>query len=208
MNTEPPLEYDRYFHIYNKGINGENLFREKADYLKFLDLYSDYIYPVADTFAWCLMKNHFHLLVRIYDETEIGHIKPSERNKGKDYDSPKKYNPTRQFSHFFDAYSHYYKKRYNRFGGLFCTPFRRIKVETDQYFKQLVYYIHQNPVRHGFMENSIDWPWSSYLSIISVKATKLNRTKVIGWFNSHQEFIEYHQNKQNLEEIGDYIIEE
>ena len=64
----------------------------------------------------------------------------------------------------------------------------------------MVFYIHNNPVHHGFCEDMIDYPWSSYVSVISLKPTKLQRDKVIGWFNSKSEFIEYH--KQNHDDLA------
>jgi REP element-mobilizing transposase RayT len=78
MNTKQPLEYDSYFHIYNRGINGEDLFLETSNYEHFLNLYSKYIDPIAETYAWCLMKNHFHFLVRIRSENEIEFMKAKE----------------------------------------------------------------------------------------------------------------------------------
>jgi REP-associated tyrosine transposase len=66
-----PLEYDRFYHIYNRGINGCRLFFETGNYEYFLYLYNKYISPVAETFAWVLKRNHFHFLVRIKKEEEI-----------------------------------------------------------------------------------------------------------------------------------------
>ena len=76
QKTEP-LEHETYYHIYNRGINGETLFREPDNYRHFLRLYDKYIEPVADTFAWCLMPNHFHLLVQIKGEEEIASSNPA-----------------------------------------------------------------------------------------------------------------------------------
>ena len=77
-----PLEHDTYYHIYNRGINGCNLYRVKNDYKRFLRLYEKHIDPIADTFAWVLMPNHFHLLVRIKSEEEISkyYTKPDRLN--------------------------------------------------------------------------------------------------------------------------------
>lgn len=61
----PILEEGGYYHIYNRANGKDNLFRQAQDYRHFLRLYQKYILPVADTFAWVLMPNHFHLLVRI-----------------------------------------------------------------------------------------------------------------------------------------------
>jgi hypothetical protein len=55
----PPLEPGHYYHIYNRGNNGENLFVEDENYRFFLDKYAKYCYPVFDTFSYCLLKNHF-----------------------------------------------------------------------------------------------------------------------------------------------------
>ncbi|MBN1181316.1 MAG: hypothetical protein JXB49_03445 [Bacteroidales bacterium] len=61
------LQYGKYYHIYNRGNNSEALFRIDENYSYFLNLYDEHIQPIADTYAWALMPNHFHLLVRIRD---------------------------------------------------------------------------------------------------------------------------------------------
>jgi putative transposase len=63
--SDAKLEYNSVYHIYNCGINGCNLFISVDDYDRFLSKYSKYIEPIADTFAWCLLGNHFHIVVRI-----------------------------------------------------------------------------------------------------------------------------------------------
>jgi putative transposase len=79
-----PLLHGQYYHIYNCGINGEQLFRETTNYEHFLRLYDKYIDPVAETYAWCLMGNHFHLLVRVKDEKEIGFYVPLNADRSDD----------------------------------------------------------------------------------------------------------------------------
>ena len=72
MNDHPLLRPCQYYHVYNRGINGEDLFREERNYRYFLEKYAQYIEPVAETYAYCLLGNHFHLLVRIRDvEREV-----------------------------------------------------------------------------------------------------------------------------------------
>ncbi len=225
-----PLEHGKYYHIYNRGINGENLFREKANYLYFLKLYDKYIDPVAETYAWCLMPNHFHLLVRIKDEAEIGFIsrlkhKPPtglkaavgvyatvsptavENPDGGLNTTNRKYNPSHQFSHLFNAYAQAYNKRYNRHGSLFENPFDRILVDNEKYYKNLVVYIHNNPSHHRFVEDSIEYPWTSYLTVKSTKPTKLKRSNVIRWFDDIENFESLHKKASDYEEISSYLIE-
>jgi len=197
--THHPLESDRYFHIYNRGINGAKLFKNDEDCEFFLQKYREYIEPVAETFAWCLIVNHFHLLVRIRPENEIQYIKPKE-NDIRSFPEQRKYNPTRQFAHFFDSYAKSYNAQNNRTGGLFETPFRRIMIENESYLKHVVFYIHYNPVKHGLISSTENYKWSSYPSLISDKPTHLKRKTVLDWFGSRLEFIESH--KQNVIERG------
>lgn len=69
-----PLQTGKYYHIYNRGINSCDLFRENENYEYFMALYDKYISPVANTYAWVLMKNHFHLLVEILPEDCWGNL--------------------------------------------------------------------------------------------------------------------------------------
>lgn len=65
MLQNEPLIPGNYYHIFNRGINSSKLFNETSNYEHFLELYGKYISPVANTFAWVLMPNHFHFLVQI-----------------------------------------------------------------------------------------------------------------------------------------------
>ncbi len=65
MQQNEKLEQGHFYHIYSHGVGGRNLFRNSDNYLHFLLLYDKYIEPIAETYAWVLMKNHFHFVVRI-----------------------------------------------------------------------------------------------------------------------------------------------
>jgi putative transposase len=194
MNTILPLEYDTYYHIYNRGNNRENIFRDDENYPYFLKLYDEYITPVAETIAWCLMKNHFHMLIHLYPEEEIGYIKQKEGDK-RTFSNKKKYNPSRQFANLFNAYAKAFNKRYKRTGCLFETPFRRIKVKDEHHLKVLVRYIHYNPVKHGFADSIGDYKWSSYSDFISPDASGSIEKNVREIFGSIDEFIIFHNHR-------------
>ena len=55
------------YHVFNRGNNKEDIFKEEKNYMYFLSLLQKYVMPVAEVYAYCLMKNHFHLVVRIKD---------------------------------------------------------------------------------------------------------------------------------------------
>ena len=59
------LQFNQYYHLYNRGNNKEALFKEGRNYYYFLDLYKKYIYPMADLYAYCLLPTHFHFIIRI-----------------------------------------------------------------------------------------------------------------------------------------------
>jgi len=80
MSSTVPLEHGKFYHIYNRGVNGCDLFGESINYEHFLRLYDKYLLLVADIYAWVLMKNHFHFLVRIKEEEEIGYLPPKILN--------------------------------------------------------------------------------------------------------------------------------
>jgi hypothetical protein len=210
MSSPPPLLFDTYYHIYNRGNNRENIFIEERNYNYFLSLFLKYIDPIAELFAYCLLRNHFHWLVRIKSEEEIRAdiktLKVSSANKalsgqvhipkqeisqskkplGSDY-------PSQQFSNFFNAYAKAINKAYNRTGSLFQHPFGRVPVTSDRQFWNVIAYIHQNPQKHKFVDDFRDWKWSSYGVFLSEKSTKLKRDFVMEWFGGRQEYLDLHK---------------
>ena len=216
--NQPPLHPGEYYHLYNRANGSENLFREGADYLRFLRLYDKYISPVANTYAWVLMANHFHTLVRIkegmvykYSKGDFKHTSPSNADRirrgrnavrfeevkwetvnpsascGPDgvngpIKNGKKASPTKHFSHLFNAYAKYINEKYDRHGSLFQRPFKRKQVEDEHYLRQIIDYVHNNAVHHGFVDHPSQYPWSSYLTHQSTGPTILQFDAVIDWF--------------------------
>jgi len=179
MSSPEPLEPGEYYHIYNRGINGEPLFREARNYLYFLRLYAKYIEPVAETYAYCLLSNHFHLLVRIKEIGPVSETGPI-------------LNASRQFNNLFIAYAKAFNKAYQRTGGLFESPFKRKRVDNDRYFTYLVAYIHRNPQKHGFVDAFHEWPYSSYEAILLDQPSRIQRAIVLDWFAGRNGFEEAH----------------
>ena len=113
MTSPTHLQPGAYYHIYNRGTNLENIFREERNYTYFLQLYARYIEPVAETYAYCLLKNHFHVLVSI-------------KAPGPGADA--NHAPSQAFSNLFNAYSKAINKAYMRTGSPFEHPFGRVEV--------------------------------------------------------------------------------
>ena len=187
MNQNPRLDYGKSYHIYNRGINSCDLFCKNANFEHFLNLYDSHISPIAETYAWALMKNHFHLLVRIKEQVEISNPQGSPNLEGL-----KPIKPYQSFSNLFNAYTKAFNKRNKRTGSLFEHPFKRKLVDDIGYFKTLVLYIHNNPVHHRVTTHAMDYPWSSYLSYLSIRPNNLSRNAVMGWFDNEANFVTEH----------------
>jgi putative transposase len=204
MQKHIPLEEGKFYHIYNRGINGEDLFREERNYYYFLEQYAKYVAPVVDTYAYCLLRNHFHLLVKIKDfnDPNEGLAELMQRQKWEQYPDAIK-----QFSHFFNSYAQSINSAYNRTGGLFESPFRRKIIEHERYFSQLVTYIHSNPQKHGFVKDFRDYPYSSFWSHLSKKETKLKRENVIEWFGNEEQYLRIHNLIDFMDSENEFVIE-
>lgn len=198
------LEPGNYYHIYNRGNNGQNIFFENENYIFFLNRYDRYISPFCDTIAWVLLKNHFHFLIYVKEFADIN----LDKLEYSTVINPAKLDVHLQFGHLFNSYAKAINKRYNRTGSLFEKNFERKKVDSPKYLQNLIHYIHYNPVNHNFTDYIWDYPWSSYGTIISHQPTKLNRKFVLEIFNDVNEFKIYHsQNREYDDEIKELIIE-
>ena len=221
-NMKPIIEHSNYYHIFNRGNNHENIFIEDEDYMIFLDRMDIFINPIAEIYAWALLRNHFHILVRIKEEDEIGYFD----SKYAKSDNPNlkwrthfpiaandrftlKPRPDEQFKHFFNAYSRWFNRRHGRSGSLFQKNYERKQINNERYFTNLIVYIHNNPIRHGFTDHPMDYPWTSYLIIKSDKPTKLHRKQVIGYFGDLENYENMHTKPlfNNDELIDGLIIE-
>jgi len=203
--SEPKLEYNSVYHIYNCGIDGCDLYVDDEDYNRFLSKFATYIEPIADTYAWSLLGNHFHVVVRIKKESEIKtleelgmfEVKTEQRTP------EKKPDPTKQFSHLFNSYAQYFNYKYKRHGALFERPFKRKLIDNRAYFKRCLIYVHQNPVKHGFVERLSDYRYTSFNTILSEKATLLKKQKVLSLFENLTDFHLAHAELVNLDETLD-----
>jgi len=195
MSKAVPLQYGKYYHIFNRGNNRENIFVEERNYRYFLELYAKHVMPIADTYAYCLLRNHFHFLVRIktVEEQDLSGLLRK---------------PSQHFSNLFNAYAKAFNKAYHRTGALFQRPFGRIEVASDTYFVYLVIYIHQNPQKHGFVEDFRTWPYSSYQALLSTKPTRLRRDDVLEWFQGLDHFEDVHRLEVDERKIAPLILDD
>ncbi|CCH03144.1 hypothetical protein FAES_5145 [Fibrella aestuarina BUZ 2] len=190
-----PLLPGAYYHVYNHAVGEDNLFREHENYLYFLKRYADYITPVARTYAYCLMPNHFHFLIQTREEDALlSHYRQLKQVRSFSPHPPDY--PAfviQQFSNLCNGYAKAINRRYARRGALFVDYVRRKMITEETYFTNLLAYIHRNPVHHGFCKTATDWAYSSLLAIGSTKSTQLERNQVLDWFGTLEAFLAFHQ---------------
>ena len=190
------LEPETYYHIYNRGINSGKIYSAEENYLFFLSKFAKYLNPVCDVFAYCLMPNHFHFIIRVKSEDEIRtFVKVQNFEKGGDEKHEKGLHAfdsvvSKQIGKFISSYSQAYNKVNNRHGPLLESPFKRIRIDSEEYLRNLIIYIHLNPM--DLKLNFEHYKFSSFNSILSNAKTNLKREEVINIFGDKENFIFCH----------------
>ena len=172
-----PLEPGISYHIFNHANGFENVFCKKDNYCYFLEKVRLYISPIAEIYAYCLMPNHFHLVIRIRQRKVIEDLiieknfpkvltfgKVEGINKISDNMLEKFL--SKQFANLFSCYTQSFNKVFHRMGSLFIKNFKREPILDKQHFLNFVIYTHRNPIHHGFRKNYDEWEFSSYNEIV------------------------------------------
>lgn len=209
-----------YYHIYNRGVEKRKIFLDDEDYKVFLSYLKIYLEPPKEQektefkinntmfrglkrplnnfndqielIAYCLMPNHFHLLIYQKAEKAMEFFMRSLGTK----------------------YSQYFNKKYDRVGYLFQGTYKAVLVEKDPYLLHLSRYIHLNPSK----ETSLKDAYSSYGDFLGIRKTVwIKSQKILGYFesvqktsikdvHSYQSFVEdYAQDSKDV--LGDLAID-
>ena len=186
------FEYNQYYHIYNRGVDGVNLFYNAKNYRYFLEKWLHYTYPFLKTYAYCLMPNHFHFIVspnldifnNLDKEKYADNIVLSNRIQAVQ-DNLMSINDflELQFKDYFGAYSKAINKQEKRTGSLFQQRFKRVFLKDEYALAEKICYTHHNPIHHGFCEQYNDWIYSSYHRFFSERPTILERKIVLDLFH-------------------------
>lgn len=213
-----------YYHVYNRGVEKRMIFQDDQDYKVFLNYLKTYLDPPTidiepkfvtinsnsfysqprplnnfskeiELLAYCLMPNHFHLLIKQNSQRSIEKFTKSLLSK----------------------YSTYFNKRNERVGGLFQGPYKAVLIEDESYLLHLSRYIHLNPSLHTNI-SPINHPYSSYSDYLGLIHTKWVKPDLILSFfknaqkydfkdvSSYQGFVEdYLKEKESLK---DFVLED
>lgn len=182
-----------FYHIFNHAVGSDNLFKSPDNFAFFLSRHEKYLSPVFKTYCYCLMPNHFHLLVRIRNEQSIMEVAKIEKDDDFDYHKF----IMQQLSNCLNSYAKAFNKQHSRRGALFLDYTKRKQVNGNFHITNVINYIHQNPIHHGFCKKLETWPYSSYNTVIDGGPSFVERELLIDWFDGIENFISFHQNQIN-----------
>jgi len=146
MSRPLRIQYpNAWYHVMNRGRRGEIVFVEGKDYLEFINLLKE----ASDMWrvrigAYCLMPNHYHLLIQTPDA-----------------------NLSRCMRHINGVYTQRFNRYHNCDGQLFRGRYKSILVDGDSYLLELLRYIHRNPLRMGVVKELGSYRWSSHKGFLS-----------------------------------------
>ncbi len=191
------FEPNGIYHIYNQGNNRQKIYYNRENYVFFTQKIRDHILPYVDILAWCLMPNHFHLMVEVKDFSRGATLSrtPTKSLKAE-------IDLNHSIGVMLSSYTRAINKQENSTGSLFrqktkaiClneiqgisshwytsfgVTFMKIDLPEFQYPQVCFNYIHANPVNAGLVKRAEDWEFSSYKDLIGMRGGNLiNRQRV------------------------------
>lgn len=202
QDLHQPLFPESHYHIYNRGNNLDNLFYKHENYYYFFEKIEKYISDYLLFYAYCLLPNHFHFIVKPKNIDSISEIL------------------SEQFRRLFLSYSKAINKQENRSGSLFQKHFKR-KLITDQYYlMNSIFYVHANPTHHKITQDFTKYPYSSYSSYVDERIEDkgdmtyiknmsylLEKEEVLKMFGGRENFITFHNRETDRLLDDEYVLD-
>jgi len=211
-----------YYHVLNRGVASQKIFNCERDYFQFIDrmkYYQNNNLPigfaqlmdlplrtkndlikqvlnkkdfVVEILAYCLMPNHFHLILKQLADNGISKF----------------------ISNLTNGYTRYYNIKHKRIGPIFQGKFKAIEVESDEQLAHLSRYVHSNPFSAGIIKSLkelAEYPYSSFAEFIEGKVGIVDNSVVMGQFtspDSYRKFVFEHADyQQSLQVIKKLTLE-
>lgn len=197
------------YHVFNRGVEKRITFVDKRDYLRFLDTINHYRIktpltrfsfknrpvlnskktdetPLIELLCYCLMPNHFHLLIRQVENNGITHF----------------------MSQLSNSYTKYFNTKHKRVGPLFQGSFKAVRIENDEQLLHVSRYIHLNPLIDYIVKDLRTYPYSSYPEYLGLSKGFCKKEDILGQFSkrfSYESFVldqeDYGRTIKNMERL-------
>jgi putative transposase len=189
---QTPFVRGAFYHLYNRGIDGKDIFYSKGNYIYLLGIIKSSIkvYGV-DLVAYCLMPNHYHFLARQQTDQPL----------------------FRWIQYLFNVYSQALNHQLERHGSLFQGRAKHIVVDQDAYLIHLTQYIHYNPVSSRLVASPEKWPYSNYLECIGKRHGTLHNPEFLSNYfrkpSDYQEYMDsYREDHRLVTKMHRYFLED
>jgi len=188
LNNTDKFESGNYYHVYNRAVGWDILFPQIRNYIYFLNLLAKGPEALSHLIAYCLLPNHFHLLIQIKESTNPKAVSESFRRLG-------------------ISFSQAINKQEGRKDSLFMKPIKRIRITSDNYMREVIQYIHLNPLYHGIDTDYVNFRWSSYRSIVNEKLNVVSNEVIMHYFGDINNFEFLHRRRGGFKDIQDITFE-
>lgn len=178
MEKRPPFIENQIYHVYNRCNGYEHIFRNFGNYDHFLKKYYEYLNPYWETLTYCLMPSHYHLMIRVRNQVP-------EKTPVSDI-------CIKAYADFCNSYVQGFNKQHSRKGSLFMRNFKRKVVPDDRYARNLICYIHNNPVDEGYVRTAQEWHHSSFHELFQMNGEEARNNQIIQRFGSKENFLHAH----------------
>jgi len=175
MRTARKESTSGIYHVMMRGNNHQDIFKNDMDKKYFIYLLKKYLVKLnLELYAWCLMNNHFHLVIKASKKNLADFIK-----------------------RVCCSYVPYFNRKYERSGHLFQDRYKSEPIETDQYFMGAIRYVHNNPEKANICARNT-YKWSSYREYI-ISRNITSTEKLLSMLGGKKSFVEYSKQKDSSE---------
>jgi hypothetical protein len=199
-----PFYPQKYYHVIFRSVDDVLLFKTLDNRVFFLNRFSNYLHPVCNCLAYCLLNNHAHFIIQVKSRVSLKAAILSTSEEFRTF-SMKKFleKPVkdemvgemleRQVNRFMVSYANAFNKMFSRKGTLFQSPFRRVEIKEDAHLQQAIIYVHANAQKHGLIKDFKDHQYSSYWEIMNDNSVNVQVNEVLQFFGNKERFKTIHQ---------------
>lgn len=196
-NYFTPLLSNHIYHLQSWANGNEQLFREEENYRFFLERFIKFAYPIAELYSYCLLPDHFDLVVRIRNiqdlEKHYNLLKPES-----EFDATQSSAFVMKcFSNMLNSYAKSFNKVYQRRGSVFIDYVRRVEIKSNEELCNTIIQIHKAPLHFGYCKRIEKWKWSSYKNYISCFPFIIATNKILELFGGRNKFFTCHRTARN-----------
>ncbi len=203
VQFKAPFEPDQFYHVVFRSIDGVKLFLNNNQKQIFLNKWIQFMQPFCRIWAYCLLENHVHLVLKIEKAqsicAEIEKWSEDVQTKAiQNYLSDKSESHfdemlERQVNRFLVSYVNTFNNEIVRKGGLFQKPFRHVLIVEEAHLQQAIVYVHANAQKHGIVKDYLLHPDHSYHEIIKGTNLYVDSSAVVDFFGNKTAFISVHK---------------